>query len=118
MPVGFERGDRLPHPRNVLVVCGTRHLLGRFEAEGRGVFAEGFDVAPGVFTQRHPRLLRLGNRTVVHVGEIHDVAHAESRFGLERAPQHVADDEGAEIADVAARVHGQPTAVHPDGVVP
>ena len=82
------------------------------------VLAERGDVLVGVLAQRHAGLLRAGDRPVVDVGEVHHVAHVDSRPGTSSvAAQHVDADEGAEVADVAARVDGQAARVHPHGVV-
>ena len=61
------------------------------------------------------RLLRRVDRLVVHVREVHDVAHRVALLVLQRAAQHVEADERPEVADVAARVDRQAARVHADG---
>ena len=116
--VALERLDHVGHRRDVLVVGGARLLLDRLEAERRGVLAERGDELVRVLAQRHAGLLRLEDGAVVHVGVVHHVPHVVALLVLQRAAQHVERDEGAEVADVAARVDRQAAGVHADPVVP
>ncbi len=75
------------------------------------------DVAIGVLAQAEAFAFGAGNGLVVHVGEVHDVAHLPAADVLQGATEHVDADEGAEVADVPAGVDGEAAGVHPDGVV-
>ena len=86
-------------------------------AELIGVLAKRRDPLLGVVAQRHAGLLRTGDRLVVDVGVVDDLAHLVAAEVLQRAPQHVDADEGAEVADVRARVDRRAAGVHADGVV-
>ena len=120
-PVGvavlFERLDRRGHGLDVVAVGRARRLFHRLEAERRRVLVEDRDVAVRVLAQRHAGLLRLEDGAVVHVGEVHDLADGESGLVLQRAAKDVNRDEGAEVADVPARVGGQAARVHPHEIV-
>ena len=63
-----------------------------------------------------PASLRRVDRLVVHVGEVHDVAHRVALLIPQGAAQHIEADERPEVADVAARVDGQAARVHADGL--
>ena len=78
MAVGLQRGDRLAHRLDVLIVGRARHLLGLFQAQGRGILAEAPRYTAGVVAQRHASPVRLGDRPVVHVGEVRDMVHVEA----------------------------------------
>ena len=113
----FERPDRLPHRLDVLGIGGARALFDDLEAERRRILAVRLDVAVGVFAQRHAGFLRLEDRAVVDVGEVHDVPDVEAGLILQRAAEHVDGDKRPEVADVPAGVGRQPAGVHPHEVV-
>ena len=50
-------------------------------------------------------------------GSSHDAAHLVAKQVAQRAAQHVEADEGAEVPDVAARIHREAAGVHADTVV-
>ena len=72
----FERLDGRHHRPQVLLVGRARRLLRRLDAEGLSVFPKRRDVAVGVLAQRYVGLAGAGNRLVVHVREVDDLAHA------------------------------------------
>ena len=113
----FERPDRLPHRLDVLGVGRARALFDDLETERRRVLAVRLDVAVGVLAQRHAGFLRLEDRAIVDVGEVHHVADVEAGLILQRAAQHVDGDKRPEVADVPAGVGRQPARVHPHEVV-
>ena len=96
------------------LVGRARILLHRLEAHRRRVLEVRRDVPIGVLAQRHAGLRRRVDRLVVHVREVHDVAHGVAFLVPQRAAQHVQADERPEVADVPARVHRQPARVHAD----
>ena len=53
---------------------------------------------------------------VVHVGNVHDVAHLEPALP-QKAAQNVHRDEGPEVADVAVVVDRGPAGVHPHFII-
>ena len=61
---------------------------------------------------RHVCLLRLEDRTIVDVGEVHHVPHAVAGLVLQRAAQDVQRHERPEVADVTAGIHGEPAGIH------
>ena len=107
-----ERLDHLDHRAEIRLVGRARVLLDRFEAERRRILAKRGDVAVRVLAQRDAGLTRRADRLVVHVGEVHDVAHQVALLMAQRAPEDVETDERAEIPDVPARVYRGPH-VHP-----
>ena len=57
--------------------------------------------------------LRLADGAVVDVGEIADVLHlVRAELELQQPPQHILDEERAEIADVRGGINGRPAAIH------
>ena len=112
-----ERLDHLDHRAQVRLVGRARHLFHRLEPERRGVFPERGNELVGVLAQRHPGVLRAGNRAIVDVGEVHDLVHAEAAQVFEGPPQHVDAHERPEVPDVAAVVHGEAARVHAHGIV-
>ncbi len=112
-----ERVDHVGHRLQVLIVGGARRVFDRLDAERQRVLAKRGDVLIGVLAQRQARLRRADDGLVVDVGEVHDVVHLVAGDVLQRAAQHVHADEGAEVADVPARVDRQAARVHADGVV-
>ena len=81
----------------------------------------------GIFQKRLAILLRVllhgdavaggvADDLVVHVGDVHDVLQLEAAL-LQKAPQRVDDDEGAEVADVSVVVDRGTAGVHADQVV-
>ena len=115
--VALERRHHVRHRAQVRLVGRARHLLDFFEAQRPHVLAERRDVLVRVRAQVHPGFLRAVDRAVVDVREVHHLPHAIAAQVFQRPAQHVEADEGAEIADVTARVHGQAARVHPHGVV-
>ncbi len=71
----------------------------------RRVLLDGDAVASGV-----------ANDLVIHVGDVHDVAHVVSTLPQE-AVKKIDGDECAEVADVAVVVNGGPAGIHADSVV-
>ena len=78
------------------------------------VALEGVDELLRVLAQRRAGLDRLGDGAVVDVGVVAHLLHVVA-LELQRAAQHVERDEGAEVADVAARVDRQAAGVHAHG---
>ena len=117
MAVPVERGDHVCHRLEVRLVGRARCFLDRLEAERLRVLPERGDVLIGICPQVLPCLLRAEDRAVVHVGEVHHLLHFVALEVLQRPAQHVEADEGAEVADVAPGVDGEPAGVHPDRVV-
>ena len=113
----LERANRLSHRVDILGIGGARALLDDLQAERRGVLAIRLDVAIGVLAQRHAGLLRLENRAIVDVGEVHDVPDGEAGLILERAAQDVDGHERPEVADVPSRIGRQPARIHAHHVV-
>ena len=111
----LEVVNHLAHRLEVLGIGRPRRLLDRLQPERRRVVAERLDPAVGVLAQRHARALRLEDRPVVDVREVHDLPDAPALLVLEHATQHVEADEGAEVADVAPGVDRQAARVHPHG---
>ena len=115
--VVLERQHHLAHRAEVHLVGGARRLLRRLEAQARRVLAERLDPGVGVLAQRLAGLGGAGDGLVVHVGVVEDAAHLMAAEILQRPAQHIEADEGAEVADVAAVVDGEPARIHPHGVV-
>ncbi len=78
---------------------------------------KGRDVGVRILAERNALALRARDGLVVDIGEVDDLPHLPATDILQRAPQDVHADKGAEVPDVPARVDGQPAGVHPDGVV-
>ena len=108
----LERADRLPHRLDIRRISRSRAFLDDLQPERRCVLAIGVDVAVRVLAQRHASLLRLEDRPVVDVGEVHDVPDVEASLILERAAEDVDGHEGPEIPDVPSGVGRQPARVH------
>ena len=115
--VGVERRDHLGHGAQVRLVGRARILFHRLEAERLRVLAERRDVLVRVGAQFHAGLLSAGNRSIVDIGEVDHLLHAVAEEVLQRSAQNIHADEGAEVADVAARVGGQPAGVDADRLV-
>ena len=103
----LERGDHVAHRAQVRLVGGARAILDLLEPKRRRILVEGLDPGVGVSAQRDAGLLRLEDRPVVDVGEVHHAVHREPGEVAQGAAQHVDGGEGAEVADVAAGVDRQ-----------
>src|SRR5438105_5319157 len=66
----------------------------------------------GVTDDVLPSGVGIADDFVLDVGDVHDLAHAQSAV-LEIAPQHVAPDEGAVVSDVEMAVDGRTAGIHP-----
>jgi hypothetical protein len=117
VPVAIERGDELAHRGDVRLVGGARRLLDRFQPEHTRVFAERGDVLLGVAAQIHGSLLRAVDRAVVDVGVVDHLPDLVAEQMPQGSAQHIHADEGAKVADMAARVDGQAAGVDAHGVV-
>ena len=117
VPVLLERPHELRHRVEVLLVGRARPLFDVFETERARIFEERVDPLIRVLAQRHPRLLRSGDRPIVDVGEVHDVADLVVLEMAKRPAQHVDGDERPEVADMAAAVDREPAGVHADEIV-
>jgi hypothetical protein len=84
-------------------VLGRPGIAWALEPEGAHVLFEGADELGGEAAQVLPRLLRLLDDPVVHVGHVHDLADAVAEV-LQGAAQDVRRHEGAEVPDVGAVV--------------
>jgi len=110
-----QRADDAGHRAQVLFVGGPRALLHRLETEGRGVLEERGNPLVGVLAQRHARFLGAVDGAIVHVGEVHHLAHVPPHVVAQGPPQDVAADERPEVADVRPVVDRRAAGVHPDG---
>ena len=116
MAVPGERLDQIRHRAKIRLVGRARVLFDLLEAERAGILTKGLDVLLGVRTEIHPGLLRTDDRAIVDIGEVHHMMKIVAEQVLQRPAQHVDANEGAEIADMAARVDRRTARVHPHGV--
>ena len=117
VPVLLERPDELRHRVEVLLVGCTRALFDVFETKRARIFEERVDPLIRVLAQRHPRLLRSGDRAVVDVGEVEDVTDLVILEMAKRPAKHIDGDERPKVADMAAGVDGEAAGVHADEIV-
>ncbi len=80
---GFVRRSRrgqLLHQRHHLrnVLCRARNLLRPLDAQRLQILEERIHIARRVLADRNSRLSRIANNLVVHVGNVHHVAHTHS----------------------------------------
>ena len=80
------------------------------------VFEKGLLVLRGVVLDAQALLGGVADDLVVHVGDVHDVAHPEPALQQEAA-QNVHRDKGPEVADVAVVIDRGPAGVHPHFVI-
>ena len=110
--VGVTAGDELFDHRHLM--RDVRHGAGlhvrRQQVQRSAVGVKFLRPALGEVRQRLPRLLRVADGFVVHVG---DVAHVQSggAGGLHHAAHHILRHKGAEVADVRRAVHRGAAAV-------
>ena len=105
--------DEGRHFRNVLGGANEGRLL---DADHGGVLEKRFLILRGVLLHADAVAGGVADDFVVHVGDVHDVAHGVSALAEEPA-QKVDGDEGAEVADVSVVVDGGAAGVHADFVV-
>ena len=75
------------------------------------VFEKGLFILGGVLLDAKPCLRGVADDLVVHVGDVHDVAHAEPALQQEAA-QNIDGNKGAEVADVAVVIDRGPAGIH------
>ena len=97
MTTGLQALYHLHHLGDV--VGRARVVLGPLDAQGLDVREEGLDVAVGVLPQRDPLLAGAADGLVVDVGQVHHLGDPVP-VKLERASQHVLEQEGPQVADV------------------
>src|SRR3984893_10675628 len=89
---------------------------GRLDIQCRAVVEKGLLVFGGVILDAQPFLGGFADYLVVHVSDVHDVAHCETALPKETA-EDVDCDKSPEVADVAVVVHGGAASVHPHFIV-
>ena len=100
------RGQALDESDHVRDVLGRpRHVLRPLHPQRLHVLLEAADVLRREAREVLARRLGLLDDAVVHVGHVHDLAHAVAEV-RERAPQHVDRHEGPEVPDVRPVVDG------------
>ena len=68
--------DQRRHVRDVLRCAGRD--FGPLATKGVKIFPERFDVLCGVLVERLTSLLGLGDDTIIYIGDIHHLRHAET----------------------------------------
>src|SRR5262249_32265244 len=106
-----ERLDHRDHLGNML--GRARVPLGRLDVQALDVAEEGVHVLHGEVVQRKAFLARAADRLVVHVGQVHDLRHAQPA-GEEVPAQDVLEQERPQVADVDGVVDRRSARVHPD----
>ncbi len=104
--------NQFHHARNVL--GGPRDDLRPLNPQGIQILKKSLLETLRVLADGNPCRRRVANNLVVHVGDVHHVADADSGQ-LQEAPQHVHLQERAEVADVAVVVDRGPAGVHAEG---
>src|SRR5579862_2437783 len=79
------------------------------DADHRGVFEESLLIFRSVLLHRDAVARGVVDNFVVHVGDVHNVAHGVSTLP-EEAAQQVDGNESAEVADMSVVVNGRPHA--------
>jgi hypothetical protein len=87
-------------------------MLGPLHVQGVEVAQERLDERRRVFVERDPGLVRAQDGLVVHVGHVHHLRHLVAEVAQD-PPQHVLEQEGAEVADVDVVVDGRAAGVDP-----
>ena len=95
---------------------GGAHKNRPLDVQSGAVFQKSLLVLGGVVLDAQPFLRGVADDLVVHVGNVHDVAHVESALPQETA-QKVDRNEGAEVADVAVVVDRGPAGIHANFIV-
>ena len=90
---------------------GARNLLRPLHAQRFQILEKRVDILFGVFADRDPRLHRVADDLVVHVGNVHHVAHGDAGQA-QKAPQNIDLQKRAEVANVAVIVDRRPARVH------
>jgi hypothetical protein len=111
----LERVDHVSHGLQIGGIGRAGILLHGLEPHGRRVLVERRDEPVGVLAQGDAGLLAGVDGAVVHVGEVHHLAHPVALLMPERAPEDVEAHEGAKVADVTAGIDRQPAGVHAHG---
>ena len=101
------------HFRNVFRGTHQRWLL---NANHGRIFEKRLLVLRGILLHADSLARRIANNLVVHIGNVHDVAHFVSALPQE-SPQNIDGNEGTEVANVSVVVDRRPAGVHADFVV-
>src|SRR5262249_53777009 len=109
----FQIGDELRHFFDVVCGANERRL---FDIQRGGIFQKSLFVFGGVLFDRNAVAGGVPNDFVVHVGDVHDVAHLESALP-EEAAEDIDSDKSAEVADMTVVVNSWAAGIHANFIV-
>ena len=99
----FDEGfDHLDHIGDM--IGSGRVMLSRLNVEYFEIFEKSFFVDRGEVIEAHARLLRIANRFVIDISQVHNLSDFEI-IELDDATQEVFENISAEIADVGVVVY-------------
>ena len=93
------------------VICRADQLLGHLDMQCVNILEEPADVFVGVFANADSGGGRRLDDTVVHVGDVHHLHHAQA-LRFQESPQHVLEHERAKVSDMRGGVDGRPARVN------
>ena len=113
--IGHTALDEALNQRDHLgnVPRGTGVFFGPLDLEHVEGSEERIHVGLRELIEIDPSLGGFGDDFVVDIGDIHDLEDAETEV-LERPPEEILEDEGAEITDVSMVVDRRPAGIDPD----
>ena len=111
LALGNELGTEILHLLDVF--CGAGLVIGTHHIQAVHVFMEGVDIGLAHFAPVTFFLIGAADDLVVHVGKVADKGHIQSQ-GAQVAHQHVEDQGGTGMADVAVVIGGDAADIHVD----